>query len=123
MNYQLKIDLKKLHKSFIYSIQGKSEKVKCICIPISEFYEGKNGELYCNFQITEKKEVGQYGDTHFAKQSLEKTIYNTLSDEQRKNIPILGNMEPSKFGNNETETTTSLSANTDTDCEGDDLPF
>jgi hypothetical protein len=122
MNYQLKIDVKKLNKAFVYQIQGKSAKVECVCIPVSEFYHGKNGELYCNLQITEKKQVGQYGDTHFAKQSLEKASYNALSEEQRKAIPILGNMEPSKFGNN-TTTTTTQTAEPQAQPEGDGLPF
>ena len=119
MNYQLKIDVKKLNKAFVYPIQGKEAKVECVCIPVSEFYPGKNGELYCNLQITEKKQVGQYGDTHFAKQSLEKASYNALSDEQKKNITIIGNMEPSKFGNN----TPTQTAEPQAQAEGDGLPF
>jgi hypothetical protein len=122
MNYQLKIDVKKLNKAFVYPIQGKSATVECVCIPISEFYPGKNGELYCNLQITEKKQVGQYGDTHFAKQSLEKASYNALSEDQKKNIPIIGNMEPSKFGNNAT-TTTTQTTEPQAQPEGDGLPF
>lgn len=99
MNYNLKIDIKKLNRSFVHAIQGKTEKVECLCIPVTEFYRGKNGELYCTFGITEKQTVGTYGDTHFAKQQLEKDSYNKLTDEQKKNIPIIGNMQPSKFGN------------------------
>jgi hypothetical protein len=125
MNYQLKIDVKKLNKAFVYPIQGKEAKVECVCIPVSEFYSGKNGELYCNLQITEKKQVGQYGDTHFAKQSLEKASYNALSEEQRKAIPILGNMEPSKFGNNAPTQTAEpqTQAQAQAQPEGDGLPF
>jgi hypothetical protein len=124
MNYQLKIDVKKLNKAFVYPIQGKSATVECVCIPISEFYHGKNGELYCNLQITENKQVGQYGDTHFAKQSLEKSSYNALSDDGKKNIPIVGNMEPSKFGNNSTTTTTQTAEpQPQAQPEGDGLPF
>ena len=99
MNYQLKINAKALNRAFVYPIQGKTEKVECLCIPVTEFYKGKNGELYCTFGITEKQTVGTYGDTHFAKQQLEKDSYNKLTEEQKKNIPIIGNMQPSKFGN------------------------
>lgn len=99
MNYQLKFNAKALNRAFVYGIQGKTEKVNCLCIPVSEFYPGKNGELYCTIGITEKQTVGQYGDTHFAKQQLEKESYNRLSEEQRKAIPIIGNMQPSKFEN------------------------
>ena len=103
MNYSLKIDVKKLNKAFVMPIQGKTATVECVCIPTSEFYKGKNGELYSNMEIVERKNgVGQYGDTHFAKQQLEKASYQALTEEQRKNIPILGSFQPSKFGNVET---------------------
>lgn len=103
MNYSLKIDVKKFHKAFVRPIQGKTATVECVCIPTSEFYKGKNGELYSNMEIVERKNgAGQYGDTHFAKQQLEKASYQALTEEQRKNIPILGSFQPSKFGNIET---------------------
>ena len=103
MNYSLKIDVKKLNKAFVMPIQGKTATVECVCIPTSEFYKGKNGELYSNMEIVERKTgAGQYGDTHFAKQQLEKASYQALTEEQRKNIPILGSFQPSKFGNVET---------------------
>lgn len=102
MNYSLKIDIKKMNKAFVMPIVGKTETVECVCIPTSEFYKGKKGELYCNMEITERKTVGEYGDTHFAKQQLEKESYKALSEEQRKNIPILGSFQPSRFGNVET---------------------
>lgn len=103
MNYSLKINVKKLNKAFVMPIQGKTATVECVCIPTSEFYKGKNGELYSNIEIVERKNgAGQYGDTHFAKQQLEKASYQALTEEQRKNIPILGNFQPSKFGNVET---------------------
>jgi len=103
MNYSQKIDIKKLNRAFVMPIVGKSSTVECVCIPTSEFYKGKNGELYCNMEIIERKNgAGQFGDTHFVKQQLEKASYQALTEEQRKNIPILGNFQPSKFGNVET---------------------
>lgn len=123
MNYQLKIDIKKLNKAFVYPIQGKSATLECVCIPVSEFYPGKNGELYCNLQITEKKQVGQYNDTHFAKQSLEKASYNALSEDQKKNIPIIGNMEPSRFGNNAPTQTAEPQAQAQPEGDDDGLQF
>lgn len=126
MNYQLKINAKALNRAFVHSIQGKTEKVECLCIPVSEFYKGKNGELYCTFGITEKQTVGTYGDTHFAKQQLEKESYSKLTDEQKKNIPIIGNMQPSKFGNttkNETVQDAVILPPSEPAQSNDDLPF
>lgn len=126
MNYQLKIDIKKLNRTFVYQIQGRTEKVECLCIPVSEFYHGKNGELYCTIGITEKQTVGTYGDTHFAKQQLEKEAYNRLSDEQKRAIPIIGNMQPSKFANQskiETVQDEVVLLPSETSQQTDDLPF
>lgn len=126
MNYQLKIDIKKLNRAFVYQIQGRTEKVECLCIPVSEFYHGKNGELYCTIGITEKQTVGTYGDTHFAKQQLEKEAYNRLSDEQKRAIPIIGNMQPSKFANQskiETVQDEVVLLPYETSQQTDDLPF
>ena len=53
MNYSLKIDVKKLNKAFVMPIQGKTATVECVCIPTSEFYKGKNCELYSNIEIVE----------------------------------------------------------------------
>jgi len=122
MNYSLKIDIKKLNRAFVYPIQGKTEKVECVCIPISEFYKGKNGELYCSMQVQERKTVGQFGDTHFVKQQLEKESYKALTEEQQKNIPILGSFEPSKFGNDTQQQIATQQAQTAPPTETD-LPF
>lgn len=128
MNYSLKIDVKKLNKAFVMPIQGKTATVECVCIPVSEFYKGKNGELYSNIEIVERKNgAGQYGDTHFAKQQLEKESYKALSEEQRKNIPILGSFQPSKFGNVETvvaeEVKATQSTQKNTQPQFDEVPF
>lgn len=128
MNYSLKIDVKKLNKAFVMPIQGKTATVECVCIPTSEFYKGKNGELYSNIEIVERRNgVGQYGDTHFAKQQLEKESYKALSEEQRKNIPILGGFQPSKFGNVETVVAEEVKATQTTQTKPqpsfDDVPF
>lgn len=127
MNYSLKIDIKKLNKAFVKSIQGKTATVDCICIPVTEFYAGKNGEAYCNIEIVERKNgTGQYGDTHFAKQQLEKESYKSLTEEQRKNIPILGSFHPSKFGNVETVVAEEVKHNSrpnEAPPTEDDMPF
>lgn len=128
MNYSIKIDVKKLNKAFVMPIQGKSATVECICIPLTEFFEGKKGEAYCNIEIVERKNgVGQYGDTHFAKQQLEKASYQALSEEQRKAIPILGSFQPSKFGHIETVVAEEVKATqpvqTKPQAKFDEVPF
>ena len=123
MNYSLKIDVKKLNKAFVMSIQGKTASVECVCIPTTEFYKGKNGELYCNMEIVERKQVGQYGDSHFVKQQLEKESYKALTEEQRKSIPILGSFQPSKFGNVETVVAEEVKPQNAVNTTNDEVPF
>jgi hypothetical protein len=125
MNYQAKIDIKKINKAFVMPIVGKSATIECVCIPTSEFYKGKNGELYCSMEIVEKKQVGQYGDTHFVKQQLEKESYKALSEDQKKSIPILGSFQPSKFGNIETVVAEEVKTQTTpiTSTVDDQVPF
>ena len=123
MNYSLKIDVKKLNKAFVMPIQGKTATVECICIPTNEFYKGKKGELYCNIEILEKKQIGQYGDTHIGKQQLEKESYKALTEEQRKLIPILGSFQPSKFGNVETVVAEEVKPQNAVNTTNDEVPF
>ena len=75
MNYQIRIDVSKIDKASIY--------------------KGKKG-LYVTLDVVEVKN-SQYGDTHFVRQVLSKERYQAMTEDERKKIPILGNMEPSKF--------------------------
>jgi hypothetical protein len=125
MNYNLKFDIKKLNRAFVYSIQGKNEKVECVCIPVSEFFAGKIDKdghvpLYSSFEVKERKEVGSFGDTHFVKQQLEKSSYSALTEEQKKSIPIIGSFAPSKYGNDTPKETEKPADNVKVD---DTLPF
>lgn len=65
---QVKIDVRKLDKARFF--EGK---------------EDKNGHrpLYADVVLFPKKEVGQYGDTHFVKQSKKK--------DEEVEMPIIGN--------------------------------
>lgn len=75
MNYQIRIDVTKIDKASLF----KGEKGTYMTLDV---FEVKNSK---------------YGDTHMVKQVLSKEKYQSLTDEQKKQIPILGNMAPSKF--------------------------
>jgi hypothetical protein len=92
MRISAKLDLTKL-KSVTQWQKGKTGPIECIIIPIDEnnLYRGKNG-IYLDltgFEIRNPKE-GQK-DTHILKQSLPKEVYEVLTDEEKKALPILGN--------------------------------
>lgn len=92
-NLQFSLKANKIHKAFVKEIQGKSETKKCLCIPVDTMFEGRDGDLYINFDCIEKQ--SDYS-THFIKQQLSKDDYNALNDEQKKQIPIIGNLQNKK---------------------------
>jgi hypothetical protein len=111
----LKINISNL-KSVTQWQKGETGPVECLIIPIDANYlfRGKSG-LYLDltaFEIRNPKE-GQK-DTHVIKQSLPKEVYETLTDEEKKAMPIMGNaMVMDVQGSNMPPTLD----------EGSDLPF
>ena len=88
----LKINLSNL-KSVTQWQDATSGPIECLIIPIDSnyLYRGQNG-LYLDltaFQIRNPKE-GQR-DTHVLKQSLPKEVFETLTDDEKKAMPIMGN--------------------------------
>lgn len=65
----------------------------CLIIPIEKnnLYKGEKG-VYLNLtHIEVKNPAADQKDTHLVKQDLPKEVYNKLSEDQRKAMPILGN--------------------------------
>lgn len=76
------------------SLKGQTGMVRGIFIPILEnkLYEGEKA-LYLDmtgFEISKEKK-GDRKDTHLVKQSFAKEVYDAMTEEQRKEVPILGN--------------------------------
>ena len=95
MNYGIRIDLQKLHNAFLRNFTGKSATKRCICIPIDDNPEIYLGEKGCYLNVTANEtEKSQYADTHYVKGNIPREVYDKLTEEQRKAIPILGNMKP-----------------------------
>lgn len=102
-NFNTNVDLLKLKGAFVRGIQGRESKKVCLIIPIddADLYQKVNENLKIQ-KVTlslahfERKEVGQYGDTHLVKQSHSKAWNESHTDEERKNEPILGNSSPLK---------------------------
>ena len=88
-NFNLKIDLGKFWGAKVITTKSGAEVV---VIPIAENFltKGKNGSVYANLQATEKKSLGQYGDSHFIKPRFSKDAFASLTDEQRDSIPFVG---------------------------------
>ena len=88
-NFSIKEDLLKLKGAFITNFKGRTETKRCLVIPVDDSEKG----VYLNLTAIEM-ENPQYKETHCIKQSLDKEIYEALSEEQRQSLPIIGGMRP-----------------------------
>ena len=102
-NYQLSIDLLKLHGAALQDLRAADGGVKrCLVIPVWDagLYEGKKG-VYLDLRAVELQNP-QFEDTHFVKQSLTTERYKSMSEEERSAMPIIGNLRPAKsYTNNQ----------------------
>ncbi|MEN6621967.1 MAG: hypothetical protein ABFD50_10505 [Smithella sp.] len=90
-NISIKINLRRL-KSHVMKLNGKNGPVECIVLPIepNNLVVGEKG-IYLDLQaygIKERKTDSK--QTHLVKQSLPEDVYRLLSDEDKKNLPIIG---------------------------------
>ncbi len=116
-NYNIKQNLAAF-KHVVRKMKNKAgEMVDCVIIPLeaNHVFTGEKGLWVDLTAIAVKKP--QFDDTHILKQGLPKEVYEAMTDEQKKNTPIFGNMGPWKKGGN------AAAANADGADESDDLPF
>ncbi|MGL5257829.1 MAG: hypothetical protein ACRC76_12435 [Proteocatella sp.] len=96
MSLSIKINLSQLKHSR-QMLNGKSGKVDCLIIPINEnhLYAGDKG-VYLDLSGLEIKDRSklkpEQKNTHLVKQSYPTDYYSSLSEEEKKSIPILGNV-------------------------------
>lgn len=97
VNLSIKLNLLALPGASVANLKGKTATKQCLVIPIADadLYVGQKG-CYLNLTAVETQN-SQYGDTHFVRQNLSKDAYAALTEEQRKAIPILGNVKPQVF--------------------------
>ena len=126
-NFQGKLDFLKLKNACVISVNGKSGAKKGVFVPIEDNglfvttdENNKAKGAYFNFAVFENKKVGKYGDTHMIKQSLDKDARSKMSDEEKRAIPILGNMRPMELQNASQAVEAPVAPSVQ---EEDDLPF
>lgn len=96
MNLNIDLNLLKLDKACILSVQGKFETKKGVFIPIddNDIYVSVEGDkpkaAYLNITAWESREE-KFGQTHYIKQSFSKQYRESVGDEAIKNKPIIGN--------------------------------
>ena len=107
-------------KHVILEKKGKSGMVKGIFIPIeaNNLFFSKKNNVYLDLIAFELKEK-QDNATHLVKQSFSKEIYDKMTDEERKETAILGNLNVDVVA----EAKNNNAAEGKTLKEEDDLPF
>lgn len=115
----LKLNLLAFKNAAVLNCKGKTATKRCIVIPVedNDFYETEKG-VYCSLVAFEA--TLSDGKSHLIKPSIKKEVLDKMTDEQRKAIPIVGDIKP--FG-----VVDASIANPDgisIEAEGsDDLPF
>lgn len=94
-NYSIRLDLLRLQGAFTRNLKGKSATKRCLIIPIDDNPGMFLGEKGCYLNLTAyETQNNQYGDTHMVKPDIPKDIRERMTDDQRRAVPILGNMKP-----------------------------
>ena len=99
-NFNAKINLMKLKRAGIMSIQGRGETLRCLVIPVEENHlfissdeQNKPKAAYLDLTAWELRNP-KYDETHMIKQSLPKEVREQMSDEELKAQPIIGGLKP-----------------------------
>ena len=94
-DYTMRVNLAQLAGAFVKDLTGRTTTRKCIIIPVQDnpcMYVGEKG-VYLNITAF-ANDNPQYGDTHMLKPNIPKEVREQMTDEQRRQQPILGNMRP-----------------------------
>ena len=91
-----KLNLLQLH-AVVKLITGQTGPVECLVIPIikNRLFKGDKG-IYLDivgFEIDPAKRNANSKDTHILKQSFSKEIRETMTEDELRSLPILGNLQ------------------------------
>lgn len=119
-NFGIKIDCLKLKGAFMRNLQGKTTTKRCLIIPVDDcdgMYLGEKG-CYLNLTAIEMQEP-KFNDTHCIKAELPKEQRETMTEEEIRNIPIIGGMRTIE----RKQPTMSVTGTFGNENFDDDLPF
>ena len=126
MNKNIKINLTAFAGAGKINLSGKNGQLKkCLVIPIEEnhLYEGEKG-IYADFIAWEMREKKENGATHLIKQSLPKEARDGMSEEEKRALPIFGDLRDAMTEKKEMKTySVPAQAGYATEPPVDDLPF
>jgi len=118
----IRLGMLKLSGACVRTIKGKTAMKRCLIVPIDDnpcFFLGEK-DCYLNLVAIESTN-SQYGDTHFVVGDMPREVRESMTQEQRNALPILGNIKPI-----ERQATPQMqvgSMGSDSFADEDDLPF
>lgn len=121
-NFGIKIDLLKLKGAFMRNLKGRTVTKRCLIIPVDDCDGMFLGEKGCYLNLTAiEMQNPQYSDTHCIKADMPKERRETMTEEEIRNIPILGGMHAIERKQPVMQVTGTLDNGSFAD--NDDLPF
>lgn len=123
-NYGIRIDLLKLKGAFVRNVQGKTTAKRCLIIPVDDcdgIFVGEKG-CYLNMTAIEMREP-RFSDTHCVKVDIPKERRESMTDEERSAVPILGGLRPLERKQETLQVHGTLGAGAFDPYDGEDLPF
>ena len=120
-NLNINLNLLNLKNAGIASLNGKIGTKRCLVIPIedNDLHEGEKG-IYLNLAVWSNDKLKD-GKTHLVKQSFSKEARERMSNEELKQMPILGNAKP--FGEAKAQAQEYTQSADNSFTPDDDLPF
>lgn len=116
-NLLVSVQLTRLNRAGRILLKDKDGKqIDCLVIPIklNNLFVSENNEIFLNMVAWESDKL-KNEQTHLLKQSLPKDIVDKMSEDDKKQMPIMGNVKPLKKKEAEMETYSQEQVN--------DLPF
>lgn len=95
-NILINLQLTKLNRVGRATVKdNKGEGLDCLIIPIklNHLFVSNTNEVYLSMIGWESDKLSN-GQTHLLKQSFPKEVVEQMTDEQKKTIPIIGNVKP-----------------------------
>lgn len=124
-HYGININLLKLKNTAVIAITSKKTGVekKCLIIPIEEndLYLSENG-AYLGLNAFESSGLRD-GKTHLLKQNHTKEVREKMTDDERKNMPVLGDAKPIVRNQPDAVNAEEYTPDNDKSVLIDDLPF
>lgn len=131
-DFFMSIELTKYKGASVQDLKFNGQPVKCVIIPIegNAITVMESGRAFANISVKDKNTVDKYGNSHYLRPYYTKEGFKSLSEEDRKNIPFLGNLKPSNYNSapQNTQTNSAPVGNNNNYSQGgdsalDDIPF